>query len=85
MTWQSLLLSLVPALISAVVVPSVAWLVKEVLSLRVRIATLEAQIEDMQSDCSRHQAWQSEIQKTVGRTDRNVARLCERAGVQFDP
>jgi len=85
MTWQTVLLSLMPVLLSAVICPSVAWLIREVLSLRVRIATLEAQIEDMQTDCSRHQAWQSELQKTVGRTDRNVARLCERAGVQFDP
>jgi len=85
MSWQSLLLAVIPVLLSAVIVPSVAWLVKEVLALRIKLVALETRVEAMSSNCLQHHRWQEEISSAVTRTDRNVARLCESAGVQFDP
>ena len=77
-------ISLALMLLATVIIPSVAWLVKEVLSLRNKLVEHEVQIAAILKNCERHQEWQSELQKTISRVDNNVVRLCERNGVQYD-
>jgi hypothetical protein len=67
--------------VSAVVIPSVAWLVNEVLALRVKIVEIETRMGDRDRTCDRHQIWNAEIQRSVHRMDLNIARLCQKAGV----
>ena len=67
--------------VSLVIIPSVAWLVREVLSLRGKMIEMETRQENMRENCTRHQIWNGEMQKTVSRMDKNIARLCQKNGV----
>jgi hypothetical protein len=78
-------ISMVLAVLTVVVVPSGAWLVKEVLSLRNEMVKQQGEIAGIKENCLRHQAWQETLQRTLNRVDKNVVRLCEKNGVRYDP
>ena len=63
--------------VGGVLTPSVAWLVREVLSIRLKLVALETRLDKKDKDCERHQEWAKEHQASIGRIDRNVARLCQ--------
>ena len=67
--------------VSIVIIPSVAWLVREVLALRGKMIEIQTRQDTMRENCDRHQRWNGEMQKTVSRMDKNIARLCQQAGV----
>jgi hypothetical protein len=67
--------------IAALVVPSVAWLVREVLSLRGKMIELETRMDAKDRDCDRHQRQAVDVQRALSRIDRNVARLCQVSGI----
>ena len=68
--------------VSAVVIPSVAWLVKAVLDLKERMIRTEAWIALKADECQRHQQWAGTMQSDIKRIDKNISRLCQAAGVQ---
>jgi len=68
--------------VGVVVVPSVAWLIKAVLDLRERMIGVEAWIKLKESECQRHQSWGGTMQADIKRIDKNISRLCQKAGVQ---
>ncbi len=68
--------------ITVVVVPSIAWLVREVLNLRGDMIHLQTRLDNTDREVARHQAWAGDLQRAVGRVDRNVARLCQANGVK---
>ena len=78
--WQAWML----VLVSLILVPSVAWLVKEVLTLRKDMVRLMVRMDGRDKDCERHQEWNSALQKTLERTDRNVVRLCTKADAEYE-
>ncbi len=68
--------------VTVVVVPSIAWLVREVLKLRGDMIKLQTRLDNTDTQVARHQKWAGDLQNAVGRVDRNVARLCQAAGVK---
>ena len=68
--------------VGAVLAPSVAWLVKEVLDLRGKMIQLGTRQTNMNRECDRHQRWSDQLQKSINRIERNVARLCQAMGVK---
>lgn len=75
-------LQFVATVILALVTGIVGWVLKEVISLRVRCVAMETTIQAMGKDCVRHQNWLDDLSKTASRVDRNVSRLCQKSGVQ---
>lgn len=70
--------------ISVLVVPAVAWLVKEVLSLRRDLVVLQVHMTEIDRNCTRHQAWNECIQAMLSRLDRNIVRLCQSSSVGYE-
>lgn len=81
MTWIQWIVALG---VSGIALPTIAWLVKEVLSLRRDMVKLQTEWEKITSDCQRHQVWSEDRQKTLNRLDRNIVRLCEHAKVDYE-
>jgi len=67
--------------VSCVIVPSVAWLVKEVLALRGKMIELETRMDEQRKNCERHQQWNGALQSSINRMDKNIAKLCMKAGI----
>jgi hypothetical protein len=67
--------------VSIVLVPSVTWLIREVLALRVKVTEIETRLAATDRECKRHQEWAGQLQACVVRVDKNVGRLCVHAGV----
>jgi len=74
--------------ISGVVVPTVGWLVKEVLALRKEMVKIQTQHHEcnksMREAIERQEASTLRQQETLERLDRNIVRLCENSGTKFD-
>lgn len=81
--------------VSVIVVPTVGWLVKEVLSLRRDFVRIQTQADDRHEalaeamkkrdeNCHRHQEWNEQNQRTLARLDRNIVRVCEKISVEFE-
>lgn len=68
--------------LGTIITPSVAWLIREVLSLRGKMIELETRMMATDRECDRHQKWNSELQTSLTRVDKNVVRLCQASGVQ---
>jgi len=68
--------------VSVVIIPSIGWLVREVLAIRGKMIALEERMLAKDKDCDRHQKWAGEQQRAITRIDKNVARLCQNAGVR---
>lgn len=77
-------ISLALTLLTIVIVPCIAWLIREVLSLRNCMVSQQTEIANIKENCRRHQMWQDEQQKTLARVDKNVVRICERNQIQYD-
>lgn len=77
-------ISLALTVMALVVVPSVAWLIKEVLALRNDMIKQQTEIANIKETCTRHQEWQSAQQKTLNRIDNNVVRICAKVEVDYD-
>lgn len=71
-------------IVSAIVIPSVGWLVREVLRMRLKLAELDVRLTGREAECQRHQKWAGTMQETLSRIERAVARLCQKAGVKED-
>ena len=75
-------------LVSGIVLPCVAWLVKAVLKIQSDFtkfqAATEQRMKDRDESCQRHNNWTNDIQKTVVRSDKNIVRLCESQGVDYE-
>jgi hypothetical protein len=67
--------------IGGVVVPCVAWLTREVLALRGKMIELETRMGAKDQECERHQKWAGDLQRAITRMDKNISRLCQKAGV----
>lgn len=77
--------------LSAVIVPSVAWLVGSVIRLQKEIAELQVQagawrehaalqFREIEKGCTGHREWLKELTATINKIDRNVVRLNEKLG-----
>ncbi len=75
-------------IIGLLIVSSICWLVKEVLALRNDVTKLQTEtdikIKQIQNNCARHQHWAEGLQKSMGRMDRNLIRLCSKQEVEFE-
>jgi hypothetical protein len=75
-------------IVGLLIVASITWLVKEVLALRNDLTKLQTetqlQIKQITQNCARHQHWAEGIQKSMGRMDRNLIRLCSKQEVEFE-
>ena len=47
-----------------------------------KLANVALQIAQIQSNCARHQVWDDSMQQTINRADKNVALLCQQAGIK---
>lgn len=74
--------SLALAVLSVVVVPSISWLVKEVLDIRNHLVRTEEHLNNTDRRCEDHRLWTKEIQGGVNRIDKNVCRLCQQNGIE---
>jgi hypothetical protein len=63
--------------VGAVVVPSITWLIREVLALRGKMIELETRMSAKDKDCERHQNWQDALQRALTKIDKNISRLCQ--------
>jgi hypothetical protein len=70
--------------VSCVVVPTVGWLIREVLSLRKDILKIQHAIAAQQELCSERKIELTRGQATMTRLDRNLVRLCQHAGVDYE-
>lgn len=81
--------------VSGIVIPTVGWLVKEIVSLRKdfvgmqvrheeREKAVDLAIDGITANCTRHQKWGEDMSKTVGRMDRNIVRLCAEKNVSYE-
>ncbi len=81
--------------ITAILVPSMAWLVKQVLCLRKDMVELQTQLtertqawvrafESIQDNCGQHRLANEETQKDLRRMDGNIIRLCQAGGLEYD-
>ena len=74
--------------LTAVVIPSVSWLVIKVLAIELSMTEFHARIEQRMSskdqDCGEHRAWTQSISQDIKRIDRNVTRLCTTMKVPED-
>jgi hypothetical protein len=72
----------------ALVIASICWLTKEVLSLRKDMTKIQTEtslrISEIKENCSRHQMWSQDLQKSLGRLDRNLIRLCAKQNVKCE-
>lgn len=71
--------------VSAVIIPAVGWLLKEVLAHRDRLVELETRLEERDKNCERHQKWNGDLQRSLQRMDKNISRLCQHAGIPESP
>lgn len=73
---------------SALVIASICWLVREVLSIRNKLVQLETstslQISQITSNCERHQKWSEQMQGSLHRIDRNVVAICATQGIDHE-
>jgi hypothetical protein len=67
--------------LGVVVVPSIAWLVREVLSLRGEMIKLQTCQKHTEKECLRHQIWAAGHQRILSSVAKNISRLCMKAGV----
>ena len=71
--------------VSLIIVPSVAWLLKQVLDLRAKMIELETRLRMLDGEygqCARHQKWAGDLQHAINKIDKNIGRLCLKAGVE---
>ncbi len=75
-------------IIAPLIVLTVAWLIREVVSIRrdfVKFkATSETQIAAIQQNCRRHQGWAEKMDGAIQRVDRNVVRLCQKSEIEYE-
>ena len=62
--------------LSGILVPSVAWLVKEVLAQRNKLVELETRIAGIERECQKHLADTATISTLVHHIDKNMGRVC---------
>jgi hypothetical protein len=81
--------------VSAIIIPSVGWLVKAVLTLKRDMLALQLELKNQCENWTssqarrdleymRNQQWNQETQRTLERVDRNMVRLCEKTGANFE-
>ena len=68
--------------IGGILIPCVGWLIREVLDLRGKMIALEARMGAVDANCARHQLWGEGMATALKKIDKNVGRLCLKAGVQ---
>jgi hypothetical protein len=49
-----------------------------------KMLELEAKIAAMQANCSRHQTWQEDQARALGRIDKNLTRIAAKLDVDID-
>lgn len=74
--------------LALIIIPSVCWLVSEVLSIRHDFVIFQAKVEERMEirdeQHKRNQISYTDQQKMIARLDRNVVRMCEKAGVNYE-
>ena len=72
-------------LVSGLILAGICWLTKEVLELKKDMAKLQTEvtikIADITNNCERHQRWAGDLQRSLGRLERNLIRLCTKQDV----
>ena len=71
-------------IVTAIVIPSVAWLVKEVLSLRNKMVELETRFTMQAENCQRHLRWNEDTTNKLNTIATNIARPCQHNNLHFD-
>jgi len=69
-------------IVGSIIIPTVGWLVREVLKLRNDLVAIQTKVAEISKDCDRHQKWSGALQESITRVDRNVVRLCQNAGIE---
>jgi hypothetical protein len=85
------ILQLVSIVLGCILIPLAGYYVKrtadreqELVDLRLKILSVEKDIAAINSNCQRHQAWMEATSNTQQRMDRNIARLCQKGGVDYE-
>jgi hypothetical protein len=73
---------------AALVIASICWLVREVLSIRGQLIKLQTQVNlqmrAIMKNCSRHQRWAEQLQKSLHRMDNNIVAICITQGIKHE-
>lgn len=90
-TWMFILQYIGAPLFVAFVIwiaASTVWLVSRVVTQRHEMEKfrleMDLEISKIKNNCSRHQLWAKDMQKSIGRMDRNVVLLCAKSGVNYE-
>ena len=70
--------------VASVVIPTLAWLIKEVLTLRKDMIRLQAHVENMHEVCRERGKLFTSQNSMLTRLDRNIVRLCQKQGVEYE-
>ena len=76
-----LIIGICLTVLTAVVIPSVSWLAKKIITLDRDFVIFKAQSEKdiatIYGNLKLHQQWSQEIQKSINRSDRNIQAVCQ--------
>lgn len=70
--------------LAIVIAPSVGIVVKEVLSLRVRMTEIEVELTNIKGRCTERLQWMQNMDDTLKRVDRAVVAVATKLGVQLE-
>lgn len=91
MTWTLILQNIIPSLVVAFIIwvaGSTVWLVSRVITQKHDLEKfrikMDSEISKIKSDCKRHQLWGEDMQKSIGRMDRNVVKLCVKGDISYE-
>jgi hypothetical protein len=75
-------LQVIYAIVAPVLLSVAGWVTVQVWNMRIRMAELEADIQNIKPKCERHDAMLSGLNSAVSRIDRNIVRLGMASGVK---
>jgi hypothetical protein len=67
--------------IGGILIPSVAWLVREVLALKTKLVQIEEHINNTDKRCGEHREWLKESSDKLDVMGRDIARICTKMGI----
>lgn len=68
-------LQVIYTIIAPILVSVSGWVLVQVWNMRIRMAELEADIQNMQPICSKHEELFDRLNLAISRIDRNIVRL----------
>ena len=80
-----LVIAICLTVLTAVVIPSVSWLAKKIVTIDrdfvIFKAKSEKDIATIYNNCEKHHQWSRDIQRSINRTDRNIQAVCQHLNI----